>query len=309
MPDMPRTGGLKVSGGVLDAGEIRLVKRKLHNLSGVLLGCDSGASMQLLLAPPTRRDKTLDHDLTCGDGFRILNLPDGSFTLSAVQAGPPRRFAFQPIDTASRGPLTLAMSAVLPVEIEVELEGVPREKLPDDLKSLRPELQPESAPVRISAPSKLLSGAFEADLFPGLRYLLSVLPLPVKYYLKQLSYNGVPLPDVTGFTAYGGTVELIFSDHPGALEARIDGGNASYLFAVRDGMSYADVMNQSLGSFRQLPGPAGSAKLQGLKPGRYRAFISPTFMPTPEAFDDYLRQAASVTIEEDQTATVSLQSP
>ena len=231
--------------------------------------------MQLLLAPPTRRDKTLDQDLTCGDDFCIpSNLPDGSFTLSA-RCKPDRRVGspLQPIDAATRGPLTLAMSAVLPVQIEVELEGVAREKLSDDLKYLRPELQPESAPVRISTPSKLLSGAFEADLFPGLRYLLSVLPLPVKYYLKQLSYNGVPLPDVTGFTAYGGTLELIFSDHPGVLEAKIAGGNASYLFAVRDGMSYADVMNQSLGSFRQLPGPAGSAKLQGLKPGRYRTFL------------------------------------
>lgn len=308
--DMPLSPGLKVTGGTLDVGEIRLERRKLHNLTGVLNGCDPGASMQLLLAPPTRLSKSVDHDLVCGEGFRILNLPDGSFTLSAVQAGPPRRFAFQLITTATRGPLAFAMSAVIPVEMNVELEGVAPQDTPAELKNVTIEIQAESAPVRISAPSRTAGGEFEADLFPGLRYLVSLRP-PPKYYLKRLSYNGVDFADTSGFTAYGGVLRFILSDRPGTLAVKIGGAStpAGIVIPVKDGMSYAETMNMSWSGFRQPPRRGETATIQGLSPGHYRVFLSSSATPSQESFEDSLRNAVSVTIEEGQTTTIDLQTP
>lgn len=126
----------------------------------------------------------------------------------------------------------------------------------------------------------------------------------------SLVYNGAGSGDTGGFTAYGGALRVVLSSHPGALEATVKSTSPSFLVAVPEDMSYAAFMNTREGAYRQLilrpPGKEGTAKLEGLKPGRYRVFLSPTFTPLPDAFEDSRRQAASVTIEEDQTAIINL---
>ncbi len=310
--DMPQSGSLRVTSGLLDVGVVRIERRKLHTITGVINGCDPGASLLLTFAPSSRRDKTLTHDLVCGEGFRILNYPEGSYMLSVVQGGPPRRFAFQAIDPATRGPLTLVANSTQTVQIDVSLEGVAPDDIPADLKNLRVEVTPENAPVRISSPAKTLEGTFEAELFSGLRYLLSLRVLP-KYYLKKLNYNGADSSDVSGFTSYGGALHLIFSDHPGTLEVKLASPSMDFVFAVREGMSYASVVATGQDMARQLVNqmvrPTGAATLQGLAPGAYRVFLSPTFTPSERDYEELLRGAKSVQMEEGQTASVSLDAP
>lgn len=311
--DIPDARGLKVTSGTLDVGEVRIEKRKLHTITGVVNGCDPGVSLLMTFAPSGRRDKTLTHDLVCGEGFRILNYPDGSYTLSIVQGGPPRRFAFQTVDSATRGPIVLAVNPTQTVRIDTQLEGVAQDDLPADLQGLRIEVKPETAPVRISLPSKTLEGTFEVELFSGIRYVVTT-RVPPKYYLKKLNYNGADLPDVNGFTSYGGALHLVFSDHPGALEVKVDSSASSnYVFAVPEGTDYATVIATGLGSIRQVvnetASTSGTLQLQGLAAGSYRVFLSQAPTPSQDSYEDLLRHATSVRIGEGQTASVTIQAP
>jgi hypothetical protein len=76
---------LKLTSDNAEIGDIRLRQYKLHNLTGVLGPCDEGASIQLLVIGNNGGGtvRLADLDTKCGNGFRILNLPNGTFTLVA----------------------------------------------------------------------------------------------------------------------------------------------------------------------------------------------------------------------------------
>jgi hypothetical protein len=94
---------LHLASNIVDLGEIRLRRYKLHNISGTLEGCETGAGLQVLLMGKSGLStlRLADLDTSCGSGFRILNLSEGTFTLLA-QGGPPGRFVSQLIIGGTR---------------------------------------------------------------------------------------------------------------------------------------------------------------------------------------------------------------
>jgi hypothetical protein len=306
--DVSRTQPFKLATDVADVGEIRLRRRKLHNLSGVLGGCEEGAGLQVLLLGKNvaATVRVADLDTACGRGFRILNLPEGTFTLVA-QGGPPRRFISQVIDGGTRGPLSLNVSPAVSVQFTIEVEGVSQENFPQDLMGVNIAITPENAPVKIDSPDKLAPNEYEAHLFGNERYRLSIIPPPA-YFLKTLSYDGVALPDMTQFTAVPGalsTIRVLLSNHPGAVEVQAPARSTVYL--LKEGSKLAD-MNLGIGRTIQPVGADGKAvRFAGLGPGRYRAFLADGSTPISQAgIDAGLIHSTEVTVEEGQTTSVTL---
>jgi Carboxypeptidase regulatory-like domain len=300
---------LHLASDLVDVGEIRLKRYKLNNLSGVLGSCDEGAGLQVVLLGKNGQNplRLADLDTACGNGFRILNLSEGAYTLLA-QGGPPRRFVSQAFDTLTRGPLLLNVSNAVSAQIFLEVEGVPRENFPADLK-VNIGFTPENAPVKIDAPDKIAPDQYEAHLFGNERYRMSVTPPPA-YYLKQLSYNGVPSPDLTGFTATPGvisTLRFLFSNHPGTVEVQAPASTSIYL--LRDGTQFDDISIADKRMFQQV-GVEGKVRFAGLSPGRYRAFLVEGPLPFSQAgLDADLLHSTEIAVEEGQAAGVSLGLP
>jgi hypothetical protein len=194
------------------------------------------------------------------------------------------------------------MAQMVLVQMIAGLDGAEGQDLPEDLKNVRLEIQPESAPVRVDAPDKLPSGEFEAHVFPGERYLLAA-KLPPSYYVKEFSYNGVSSEDVTSFTASAAplsTLRLTLSDKAGILEARVS--DNSQIYVVREGMTFAEAQLLLRAATRD-----GKATFGNLRPGKYLVFTTRGAPPDSQSsLDDYLRHSISVTVEAGQTASVTL---
>jgi hypothetical protein len=303
----PRAPPLKVTSDVLDVGEIRLRRYRLHNLSGVLGACKEGAGLQVLLLGKNvaATVRLADLDTACGNGFRILNLPEGSFTLIA-QGGPPRLFVSEAISGNTRGPLLVNVASAVSVQMLIEVEDVPRTNLPEDLQYVRIALTPENAPVKIDAPDKVSPGEYEAHLFGNERYRMSVIPPPA-YYLKRLSYNGVDSDDLTGFTAVPGalsTLQLVMSNHPGAID--VQAPNRTSVYLLKEGAKFGDLQ---LGRTFQPVGASGRVRFAGLSPGRYRAYLADGSVPLSQSGLDEMPHSETLTVEEGQTSSVTLEAP
>jgi hypothetical protein len=302
------TPPLALAAEVMDVGDIRLRRYKLHNLTGVLGPCEEGTSLQVLILGKNGGGtvRLADLDTKCGAGFRILNLPNGTFTLIA-QGGPPRVFASETIDGFMRSPLQLNVTTAVTVQIRIEVEGVDADKFPADIQRVNISMTPESAPFKVDGPSQIAPNEYEERLFGNERYRMSVTPPPA-YYLKSLYYNGVASPVLTGFTAVSAslsTLRLILSNHPGVVEAQAPAGSSVILW--KEGTRYPDAgLDRS--TFQRV-GPDGTARFVGLSPGKYRAFMTPDTAPmstTQERLDEAMLHAIAVTVEEGQTTRVSL---
>ncbi len=308
--DAPKAPPLHLVSDLMDVGDIRLRRYKLHNLSGVLGSCPEGAGLQVLLLGKNGAStvRLADLDTACGSRFRILNLPEGTFTLVA-QGGPPRRFVSQVFSGATRGPLLLNVSLAVSVQILIEVECVDGGNFPGDLTRVNIALTSENAPVNIDPPDRISPSEYEAHLFGNERYRMSVSP-PSAYYLKRLSYNGVDSEDLTGFTAVPGalsTLRLVMSNHPGIIEVQAPPRTAVYL--LKEGAKFADFNLNDRRTFQQV-GADGEARFAGLSPGRYHAFLADGPLPSSQdGIDERLLHSTAVTVEEGQTASVTLEAP
>lgn len=303
--EIPSTAPFRLSSNGADVGEIRLRRYQLHNFSGVLSDCQEGAYLQLLLYQKrgTVRQQLASMDTRCGAGFRLLNVPDGNFTLVA-QGGPPRMFTSQPIDSSTRGPLFLNVASIVSVQILVDVDGLPSGTVPDGFRMMGLAFTPESAPVNIDAPDRISPVEYEAHVFGGEGYRLSIMPPPA-YYLRQVLYNGVPLDDLTTLAvvpASLSSMRLLLSSHPGSADVR---ASSDFVYLVKDG-SRVDLANMNTSIFK----PAfsgGVLHFTGLAPGKYHAFTGDAL--SQAAIDEGLKHATDVTVEEDQTVTVDLTHP
>jgi hypothetical protein len=320
--DVPSEPGITLGATPVDLGEIRLTRSKLQSLSGLVAPCEEGASIQINLSRPSAQavlGLLTTRDITCGDGFQLLNLPDGTLTLTAIQGFPQRRWVSQSIDAHTRSPVRLTLNAFVSVQIGVEVEGATTEPLPENLRFT---LTPENRAVKVDSPAMLRPGAFEATLYPGERYRLSAQVGP-KYYVKRATYNGSTLPDVFGFTASTAPISLlavVLSDKAAAIEVDLTSGgkplkDRPQVILLRDGMSFAEFNPNSLRNMRPA-NSSGTLSFGGLAPGTYRAAIaSPDRpLPTTEALfqamlADVSRQSPPVTVDEGQTATITWDLP
>jgi hypothetical protein len=316
--DIPNGPGITVGPTPVDAGEIRLTRSKLSNLSGLIAPCEDGASIQINVSRPSAdsaRGLLATRDLTCGDGFQLLNLPDGSFTLTAIQGFPQRRWVSQVITAQTRNPLRLTLAAFVSVQISVEVEGAPPDAMPP---AVRFTFEPENKAVKVDAPSMLASGIFEATLYPGERYGLTMQGGP-KYYVKRLAYDGSGLPDVSGFTASTAPISQlrVVLSNAATIAVRItEGGNPSRIpitvLLLRDGMSFAEFRKQLLRPMDAF----GGMSFGGLAPGTYRAVRTAPDQPLPTTealfqatLADSSRQSSPVTVDEGQSATITWDVP
>jgi hypothetical protein len=316
--DIPIGPGIAVGATPVDAGEIRLTRSKLQNLSGLVAPCEEGASIPINLSRPSAdsaRGLLATRDITCGDGFQLLNLPEGSFTATAIQGFPQRRWASQAVDAHTRNPLRLTLAAFVAVQISVEVEGAPPDAMPP---AVRFTFEPENKAVKVDAPAMLASGVFEATLYPGERFGITLQGGP-KYYLKRLVYDGSSLPDVSGLTASAAPLSqlrVVLSNAATIAVHLTEGGNPSKnripMALLRDGMGFAEFRKQL---FRALD-PSGAMTFGGLAPGTYRAIRTDPDQPLPTTealfqamLADASRQSMSVTVDEGQTATITWDLP
>ncbi len=315
--DVPNEPGITVGPTPVDLGEIRLTKSKLLGLSALVAPCEDGASIQINLSRPSAQPLPLltTRDITCGDGFQLLNLPDGTFTITAIQGFPQRRWASQSIDARARSPLRLALNAFVAVQISAQVEGATSDAAPP---GVRFTLEPENRAAKVDAPATLPSGIFEATLYPGERYALTAQTGP-KYYVKRLAYNGSGLPDVSGFTASTAPISQLTVTLSNAATIAVhltEGGHPSKeripMGLLRDGMTFAEFRKQ----FLRALDPSGAMTFTGLAPGTYRAVRTSPDQPQPTTealfkamLADSSRLSSPVTVDEGQTATITWDLP
>jgi hypothetical protein len=316
--DIPDGSGVTVGPTPVDLGEIRLTRSRLQNLSGLVAPCEEGASIHINL---TRRSDIsglgllTTRDITCGEGFQLLNLPDGSFTVTGIQGFPQRRWVSQSIDAHTRSPLRLTLNAFVSVRISVEVEGAPPDAMPP---AVRFAFEAENKAAKVDAPAMLASGIFEATLYPGEQYGLTMQGGP-KYYVKRLVYDGSFLADVSGFTASTAPISQlrVVLSNAASIAVRItEGGNPSRtpitVLLLRGGMSFAEFRKQLL-----RPGYAsGGMSFGGLAPGTYRAVRTGPDQPLPTTealfqamLADSSRLSPPATVDEGQAATITLDLP
>jgi len=320
--DLPATPGVRVGAAPVDLGEIRLTKNKLRNVTGLIAPCEDGATIEIKLARKTADpfpDVLATREITCGSGFRILNVPDGTFTLTAMQGFPQRRWVSQTIDAHVPSLLRLNLAAFVKVQISMEIDGVTAAEVPS---SVRLNLDPENRSVKVDAPVMLRPGSFEATLYPGERYLLSP-QLPKKYFVKRITYDGAGLADLSAFTASVAPLSqlsIVLSDQAGSIKVTVtSSGNPPKtqpaVVLWRDGTSFAEFSRRFTTSFRPAAA-SGTAVFDGLIPGRYHVAVVSTGQPLPttEALFgalsvDTSRASATVTVDEGQTASVTIDVP
>ncbi len=316
--DIPNGPGVAVGPTPVDLGEIRLTRSKPLSLSGLLAPCEEGATIHINLTRPSDiafLGLVTTRELTCGEAFQLLNLPDGSFTVTAIQGFPQRRWVSQSIDAHTRNPLRLTLNAFVSVRISVEVEGAPPDAMPP---AVRFAFEAENKAAKVDAPAVLASGILEATLYPGERYGLTMQGGP-KYYVKRLDYDGSGLPDVSGFTASTAAISQlrVVLSNAASIAVRItEGGNTSRtpitVLLLRDGMSFAEFRQQLL-----RPADAfGGMSFGGLAPGTYRAVRTAPDQPLPSTealfqamLADSSRLSSPVTVDEGQTATITLDLP
>lgn len=321
--DIPSTPGIKLGAASVDLGEIRLTRGKLTNLMGLAGPCEEGASIQVMVSRPqvvAALGLLATRDLPCGSGFRLMNLPDGSFTVTTLQGFPQRRWGTQTIDARARSPLRLTLNAFVSVEISVE--GDVEDGKPADLpEGLRVNLSSDNPAIKVDQPAVLRPQSFEATLYPGEQYHFSVQAGP-KYYVKRATYNAAGIPDLSaGFTASTAglsQLNLVVSDRAASIQIQVGERGKSPLtrpsvFLVRDGMSFDEFHRD----FLRIPVLTGDALTFGsLAPGTYRA-VGPNadgVLPTTESLfqamlKDSSRQSMPVTVDEGQTATITWDAP
>jgi hypothetical protein len=320
--DIPNGPGITVGATPVDVGEIRLTRNRLQSLSGLVAPCEDGAKIHINLTRPSDipvLGPLTTRDLTCGEGFQLLNLPDGSYTVTAMQGFPQRRWVSQSIDAHTRSPLRLTLNAFVSVEISVEVEGAPPDAMPP---AVRFAFEAENQAAKVDAPAVLASGIFEATLYPGERYGLSA-AMPAKYYVRRMTYNGSTLPDASGFAASTAPISqltVVLSDKAATVEVRLTYGGSPpkdrpMVILLRDGMNFTEFNPNSLRNMRPANG-TGALSFAGLAPGTYRAAIVAPDQPLPTtkaAFQamlaDASRQSMPVTVDEGQTATITWDVP
>ncbi len=312
---------IKVGAAPADLGEIRLSKARLQNLTGLASPCEEGSQVQILLgraALNVAAGMLATQDIVCGSGFQILNVAEGTYTVTAMQGFPQRRWVAQTIDAHARSPLRLNLASYVSLQIGVELEGGTTEDLPN----MRLELTPENRLLRAEDPTFDRKGAFEATLYPDQRYFLNWM-LPANYYLKRMSFNGSGLPDTyqfTSSTAALSQLSMVVSNRAASIEVHLTSGSnpvsaRQMVYLVRDGIAYPE-FSHSMQHFFGITDASGKAVFGSLPPGIYRAMTvapdkpSPTIESTFQAMlADTARQSAPVTVDEGQTATITLDLP
>jgi hypothetical protein len=320
--DIPAEPGITVGATPVDLGEIRLTRTRLLNLSGLIAPCEEGSSIQINLSRASAGAVSgllANKDITCGDGFQLLNLPDGGFTVTGIQGFPQRRWASQSIDARTRSPLRLTLNAFVTVQISVEVEGATTEPLPENVRFT---LTPDNRAVKVDSPSQLRPGAYEATLYPSEHYSISA-AMPAKYYVKRIVYNGSALPKMSEFTASAAPIsqlDVALSDKAAIVEVRLtSGGNPlkdrPQVILVKEGMSFAEFSPNSLRNLRPA-NSAGTLSFAGLAPGTYRAAITAPDQPLPTTealfqamLADSSRLSSPVTVDEGQTATITWDLP
>ena len=318
--DIPMIPGIQVGNAPADFGEIRLTKTKLQNLSGTIAPCEEGASLQLSFSRPVTDAGSPTwqgrRDITCGDGFQILNIPDGTFTLSAVQGFPQRRWASQKIDAHTHGPLQLNLAPLVKVQISLAVEDGKTDDLPPNLRVV---LYCDDRSLKIDAPAMLGPGEFEALLYPGERYTVGA-PYGTKYFLKRLAYNGAELQDLSGFAASGAALshlEMVLSPHGATVNVRIPRSATDApvtMRLVRDGMSFGEFRTGTFPQVVHVEPNESTHIFAGLHPGTYRAIRDSENPPKDEAsframLADVSVQSSPVTVDEGQTATITWDLP
>lgn len=318
--DVPSTPGITIGPSAVDVGEIRLVRGKLANLTGMAGPCEDGATVQVMVARAGEnpaRGLLATQDLPCGSGFRLMNLPNGTFDLTALQGFPQRRWASQSIDRRSRSPLRMALNAFVHVEISAEMEDGKIEDLPE---GWRVTLSSSNQAVKVDQPAILRTGAFEATLYPGEQYKVSIQAGP-KYYLKHATYNAAALPDGSSFTASTAAVSqlnLVVSNKAASVRVNLTHNGSpvqarSTVYLLKDGMNAEDFRTL----LNRIPLVSGNALVfPGLGPGTYRVMrpsddgVLPTTQPLFDAMlKDTSRVSDRVTVEEGQTANINWEIP
>ncbi len=314
--DIPSTPGIKLGSTPLDLGEIRLVRTKLANLSGLVAPCEDGASVQIILSRASDPSHAMlaTKDITCGAGIQVSNLPDGTFNLAAVQGFPQRRWVSQTIDSHARSPVRLTLSAFTTLQISLEVDGA-KGQAPS---GFRISLVPENPAVKIDAPSITAAGALEATVYPGERYRISTPPFS-QYYVKQIFSDGAPLPEPDEFTASLGSLShlTVVLDRAGTAEVHVRGAsavpNSSTVMLLKEGATFADYKKNPL-TMAHPDSDGVTFMFSGLAPGKYKAiYVAGPAPDTEAAFQDALNDsshpASEVTVEAGETAKVSLDAP
>jgi|SRR5579862_1559443 len=294
-------------------GTITLRKTDYYRVHvSVASDCAPGETWSYGLFHPERDDHIFE-SAPCRKDFILRNLERGSYTLviSNQKETAEMRWAVLPLVINGRN-----VDAELILSPGTEVAG--RLVIPDGVAPLASlngtvvDLHPEMVGLRVTntyfTPDE--DGKFVAGRLPWSRYLVGLMGLRPSHYVKEIRYNGIPVPDGSVTLSPGAALEFVLDDHPASLSGTVmDGDNPAVDAMVilrKWPLKTAALDERSLVSYAARSGDEGRFQFSGLAPGEYEIDTLPADPYLSPELSHPMPSGERIRLERDDRKTVQL---
>lgn len=244
---------------------------------------------------------------SCGREFLVRYLRPGSYWFSVSNGEKDDRYewALASVDV-KRENFEVALTMSPGVEIRGQVIAA-EEGMPMPSGKIGIGLRPMVGTHFAEQATPDSTGRFVFKNLDGARRTVSVGGLSSKYYVKEIRYGGVTVPDGNFTPAPGGILEIVIDDKPATLKGTAAG--AAVVIAVKWPIEAGQDASFPLFSAGVSGERQGRFQIDGLAPGEYRVLALPPGGTGRSNLEDFLRlqrNAQAVTLERGGLLELSL---
>jgi hypothetical protein len=308
---LPVRPGTSVNVGAITARKATYFRA---HLSVIASDCAAGEKWTFSTIPDTA---ALGLTVPCSKEFLVRNLTPGSysFTLSRGRPGETKEWATAPVEVTDHN-LEVALTMSPGADIRGRIIGAEGVTLPPLAKTM---VVVASLPVRLGMGGTGAdpAGTFRIFSAPGDRGRISVIGLADQFYIKEIRYNDLVVPDgiITPIAGAPTVMEIVVDDNAAAIRgsvAELDKvtGRVSVV-AVKWPMppEISSMPNLLITSANGVADEQGRFRIGGLAPGEYHVFALTEDLRRRLGADELARllnRAEKVTVERGSSQSVSL---
>jgi hypothetical protein len=299
-------------GATTNAGTITIRKAPYYkaHVSVVDATCSPKENWRFLAIPRSIFRHNID--VPCGKDFLIRNLTPASYWF-ILRSGKPEetgKWAMAEVEIAHENvevSMTLSPAAEIRARL-VAAEGVTLPKFPRLGIMMRGRIDSIFIDSAVGAPDA--EGKFTVQNLLGIPHDVTVQGLGGRYYVKEIRYNGVAMPDglvtpVSGAIAQD--LEIVVDDKAGTITGSVRDGDKPvskpFVLVVKWPIQEGDPL---LSAERPNGDDQGKFQISGLAPGEYRVIALTKNIVNTEVSYQLLNRAEKITLERGSLKDISL---